>query len=206
MALEQDISRLVEASNKLTSIVDGKISQIDQLLQDAESKFDTWREQRDILGDINKHGVFKSNIFQGHIYSTHDANYISSAGDLPIEDLGTTDNVYVHFKTPLNINKHSEMFWFNIRGYSYGSASIINETIAGYCYKTNLDLISMDNHGNMSPEAYKDSKGNVVLRIFLPNCYYTTISIDTMRVGNGRLFENGDLIAKLSLAKNINFN
>jgi hypothetical protein len=43
------------------------------------------------------------------------------------------------------------------------------------------------------------------LRILVPNIYYTTIRIDTMRVGNGRLFAVGDLKTKLSLAETVVF-
>lgn len=43
------------------------------------------------------------------------------------------------------------------------------------------------------------------MRILIPNIYYTTVRIDTMRVGNGRLFNLGDLKTKVSLADTVVF-
>ena len=111
----------------------------------------------------------------------------------------------MHFKVPLNINVHSEMFWFNIKGYSYGTAKIIEETLVGYCYQPTRTLQNVSTFGNMAPAVYADVNGNVVMRILIPNIYYTTVRIDTMRVGNGRLFNLGDLKTKLSLAETVAF-
>jgi hypothetical protein len=57
----------------------------------------------------------------------------------------------------------------------------------------------------MTPACYVDTNGNIVMRILVPSIYYTTIRIDTMRVGNGRLFKLGDLKTKLSLAETVAF-
>ncbi|MDE1463352.1 hypothetical protein [Spartinivicinus poritis] len=54
MALEQDISRLVEASNRLTTIVDEKIKGIDSKLNDTIQKLNGWKasaEAKDINGE-----------------------------------------------------------------------------------------------------------------------------------------------------------
>lgn len=207
MSLETQIAALVTAANNLTAAVNGKIGAIDARMDTAEAEFDEWRNQKDLEGSPTGFGTIRRNIMQGHIYATGDpaTGAPLSSGDFPTTDLGTNSLVYVHLKTPLNINLHSEMFWFNIKGYNYGGAKIVEETIVGYCYKPSLSLQNKGAFGNLTPDSYVDASGNVILRILVPNIYYTTLRVDTMRVGNGRLFNVGDLTAKLSLAETVNF-
>lgn len=206
MSLETQIAALVEAANALTGSVNGKVGEIDQRMSAAESEFETWRSLKDVEGDPLALGTIRRNITQGHIYNTGvGGGGPLSAGDIPTTDLGTNDLVYVHLKTPLNVNINSEMFWFNIKGYSYGSAQIVDETIVGYCYSPTLVITNKSAFGNMTPDVYKDTAGNVVLRLLLPSSYYTTLRVDTMRVGNGRLFNLGDLVVKLSLSATVEF-
>lgn len=208
MSLTQDIANVVQAAENMTATVTGKMGQIDQRMDAAEAEFDVWRSEKNVTGDIAVHGAMRMNIFQGFVHSTG-APY-GFGGDTggfagKIDDLGTSANVYLHFKTPMNVNTRSEMFWFNIRGYCYGAAKIIDEVLTGYCYGTTNSLIHKANSGSMSPDSYTDSAGNVILRILVPNTYYNTVSIDTMRVGNGRLFNAGDLEVKVSLADTVEF-
>lgn len=54
MSLETSIAALVDASNKLTDAVNGKIGEIDQRVASAENEFDQWRgsvEAKDISGE-----------------------------------------------------------------------------------------------------------------------------------------------------------
>lgn len=209
MSLETTIAALVTAANNLTAAVNGKIASINDTMKAALAQFEEWRNQKDLEGAPNGFGTIRRNILQGHIYTTirePNGNIVGSVGDLPTADLGSQENVYVHFKTPLNINGvNSEMFWFNIKGYNYGGSAIIEETIVGYCYTPTRSLINKGSFGNFSPDSYVDANGNIVLRLKIPFIYYTTLRIDTMRVGNGRLFNVGDLVAKLSLAQTVNF-
>jgi hypothetical protein len=205
MALDQDIGKLVDAANHLTDVVDNKIQGIDAHMVKAQAQFDEWRAQKDIVGDPTIVGTRRMSIFQGEVYGTGGPSGVASAGDFPTIDLGSTENVYVHFKTPLNVRVDDAMFWFNLRGYCYGSSSIIDETIVGYCYHPQVDIIRKHSVGNMHPDSYHDQNGNVVLRILLPSAYYTTLCIDTMRVGDGRLFKRGDLKAALSLMEKVVF-
>jgi len=204
MSVEQQLANAVQATNNLTAAVNNKIGQIDQRMDVAEQEFDAWRQLKDVIGDPNGYGTMRMNILQGLVRQTR-AGGASSSGDLPSTDLGTEANVYMHFKTPLNINNDNEMFWFNIRGYSFGTAQIIDETITGYCYSVVRDITNKAAFGNFTPSCYADSAGNVILRILLPNIYYSTVRIDSMRVGNGRLFAVGDLQAKLSLSDVVEF-
>lgn len=212
MSMETTITALVAAANNLTAAVNGKIGSINSTMANALAQFDDWRNLKDVEGDPAAVGTIRRNILQGHIYTTGgvDGNGVKitplSIGDFVSTELGSMGNVYVHFKVPLNINVNSEMFWFNIQGYSYGTARIIDETLVGYCYQPNRSLHSVSTFGNMTPAAYVDTNGNIVLRILIPSIYYTTIRIDTMRVGNGRLFNVGDLKTQLSLSETVVFN
>nr|WP_176604474.1 hypothetical protein [Pseudomonas aeruginosa] len=197
---------MVNAANNLTAAVNGKIAGINATMAAALASFDKWRNEKDVEGDPDYPGTIRRNILQGHIYATGGAGYgVSAIGAFKATDLGTMANVYVHFRLPLNVNVDSEMFWFNIKGYSYGTAKIVEETLVGYSYAPSRSLQSVSTFGNFTPAVYKDSAGNVVMRILVPSVYYTTLRIDTMRVGNGRLFNVGEITTKLSLAETVEF-
>lgn len=205
MSLETTITSLVTAANNLTSAVNGKIGSINATMAGALAQFNEWRSLKDVEGDPNYPGTIRSTILQGHVYGTGGVYQAQSIGDFVSTDLGSSVNVYMHFKVPLNLNVNSEMFWFNIKGYSYGTAKIIDETLVGYCYQPNRTLHNASTFGNMTPAVYVDANGNIVMRILIPNIYYTTVRIDTMRVGNGRLFNLGDIKTKVSLADTVVF-
>lgn len=205
MSLETTIANLVAAANNLTNAVNGKIASINTTMADALTKFDTWRNLKDVEGDPTALGTIRRNLFQGFIQGTGLPNAVGASGGFAATDLGQSSSVYAHFRIPLNINVNAEMFWFNIKGYSYGSAKIIEETIVGYCYQPSRTLQNVATFGNMAPAVYVDTNGNIVMRILIPNIYYTTIRIDTMRVGNGRLFNLGDITTKLSLSETVVF-
>ncbi|HGY3000268.1 TPA: hypothetical protein ACNVWI_006293 [Pseudomonas aeruginosa] len=208
MSLETQIAALVTAANNLTTAVNGKIAAINTTMNNALAQFNEWRNQKDVEGDPAYPGTIRRNILQGHVYSTGGSGTSSSPsalGAFKATDLGTMANVYVHFRLPLNVNTDSEMFWFNIKGYSYGTAKIVEETLVGYSYAPSRSLQNVSTFGNFTPAVYKDTAGNVVMRILVPNIYYTTLRIDTMRVGNGRLFNVGEISTKLSLAETVEF-
>ncbi|KJG55161.1 hypothetical protein UA38_21085 [Photobacterium kishitanii] len=206
MSLEQQIGALVKASENLTGAVNGKIGEIDNRMDSAEAQFDEWRNKKDVLGNESIAGAMRMSIFQGQVIGTGGVQGVGGVGGFSNpDDLGTSSNVFLHFKTPLNVNRNSEMFWFNIRGYSYGTAKIIDETIVGYCYSVSRSLLNQNAFGNFTPASYADSNGNVILRIKCPALYFTTCRVDTMRVGNGRLFNLNDLKAKFSLSETVVF-
>ncbi len=211
MSIETAITSLVTAANNLTSTVSGKIGSINATMAGALTQFNEWRALKDVEGDPAALGTIRRNLFQGHVYTTGGVDgagkpiRADALGGFVSTDLGDMANVYMHFQVPLNINVNSEMFWFNIKGYSYGTAKIIDETLVGYCYQPTRSLYSVSTFGNMSPAVYTDGNGNIVMRILIPAIYFTTVRIDTMRVGNGRLFGQGDLKAKLSLSETVVF-
>lgn len=206
MSLETTIAALVTAANNLTTAVNGKIASINSTLATALAQFNEWRNLKDVEGDPAAVGTIRRNIFQGFIQGTTKVNGVGASGGFTATDLGTIENVYLHFRVPLNVNVNSEMFWFNIKGYSYGAAKIIEETLVGYCYQPTRALQQASTFGNMAPALYVDTNGNIVMRILVPNVYYTTIRVDTMRVGNGRLFNVSDITTQMSLSEKVVFN
>lgn len=205
MSLETTIAALVTAANNLTTAVNGKIASINATMATALAQFNEWRNLKDVEGEPTAIGTIRRNIFQGFVQGTNQTVGVGADGGFKPTDLGSIENVYLHFRVPLNVNINSEMFWFNIKGYSYGAAKIIEETLVGYCYQPNRVLQQVSTFGNMTPGVYVDTNGNIVMRILIPNVYYTTIRIDTMRVGNGRLFNLGDITTKVSLADKVVF-
>lgn len=193
-----------ETRQLLDAIQGGKIAEVEIQFSSALQEFENWKSEAGITGDKDTQGAISLNIAQGHVADTLTAQY-SATGDFTPTDLGSRANVYLHFKTPLNVNENNEMFWFNIKGYSFGSASAINETIAGYCYSANQNISNKVAVGTFNPDSYTDTAGNVILRIKIPDIYYTTIKVDSMKVGNGRLFKLGDLTAEMSLLSELEF-
>ncbi|KPA92732.1 hypothetical protein ACMGT0_07720 [Pseudomonas sp. RHF3.3-3] len=206
MGIEQKIGELVSAADGLTKVVDGKIAQIDARMDVARAEFDDFRNRKDMVGAPGVQGTLLMNIFQGGVWGTGGAVGKGVSGGFSQVDLGSSVNVYMHFRLPFNINKHDQMFWYNIRGYSYGGAAIVDETIVGYCYSPQRAVINQAVFGNMSPAIYTDSLGNVVIRLKFPNIYVTTVRIDTMQVGVGGMTPVGSLQAKLSLTEKVEFN
>jgi len=205
MGIEQKIGELVTATDSLTAVVNGKISQIDTRMDVARAEFDEFRSKKDMVGLVGASGSVQLNVFQGGVWGTGGPQNTGSSCGFSVVDLGTSDNIYMHFKLPVNINTHDQMFWFNIRGYSYGSATIVDETIVGYCYSPQRAVLNKAVFGNMSPGIYTDSTGNVIMRLKFPSIYVTTIRIDTMQVGIGGLFAVGSLKSKLSLTDKVEF-
>lgn len=203
----QETAALIESVNQMTATVAGKMGQIDQKVASAQAQFDEWRQLKDVIGDPGGQGTMRLNIFQGFIQGTGAPFDIGGTGGFSgkIADLGSSTDVYIHFKTPMNINTSDEMFWFNIRGYCYGSSSVIDETIVGYAYSPQRNIINKAAFGHMSPESYADSAGNVIFRIKIPIAYFVTLRIDTMRVGTSKLFDIGSLDTKVSLTATVEF-
>ncbi|MBD1582494.1 hypothetical protein [Pseudoalteromonas sp. S16_S37] len=183
MALEQDIAKLIEASNDLTTIVDNKItdidakvasksSEIDSLITSTNDKVDSKLNQLSIIGDGN-FGTRAINV----------ARYFTGSGG----------KANLHFKLPLKADTDHDMFHLKIYGYAYGEAKIVESTLVGYCYKPSNNVINIEVNGTHSPHLYKGSDGYIYARLSFETFYYLTVSVDTMRVGNGRLLKHGDI-------------
>jgi len=198
---------LSESIDNFSMAIKGKTDTLEVGIAEQETNAIQQSELREIDGIPYNIGTVRKSIFQGFIANTTGTVESTSAqGDFDlIPNLGTNANVYVHIKVPINVNVNSEMMWFHLTGYAFGAAKIIDEVIVGYSYAPSKTLMNNSASGNLSPVMYTDASGNVVLRLLFPSIYYATLKIDTMKVGNGRLFQKGDLIARLSLSATINF-
>ncbi|MDE1464785.1 phage tail protein [Spartinivicinus poritis] len=155
------------------------------------------------IGSI-RHGLVQGVIVQTSVHSPTSGPY--SNGDFPTTDLETDVNVTCHFVTPFNINKPIDsMFWFHAKGYSFGGGKEIDAMFVGYCYGSANKLINVNKKGNFSPNIYTDRHGNVILALTFNNIIYTTITIDSMRVGNAIELNKGDITCILSLETTITY-
>ncbi len=164
----------------------------------AEAKFDAWRQDRDVIGTHDAHGTWRYSIFQGLLYSTGGVEGLGAIGyqDFASGDIeaGRSNDIYLHFRTPMNVAATGGMFHFHIRGYAYGAVTILDEHFVGFCYPAGL--IQTNFSGNMNPHAYRGSDDSIYLRVFFPTTYQVTLCIDTQKVGSaGISFPSGSLHA-----------
>lgn len=205
MSTETQIANLVQASNNLTNAVSGKIDAIDARMNQARAEFDQFRALKDVVGAIGEPGTLLMSVFQGMIWGTGAPYDVGAAGGLVATDLGSSLNVYAHFKLPFSINTDDQMFWLNIRGYSYGSSLVLDETFAGYVYSPQRAVINQSCFGKFEPAIYADTAGNAICRIKIPNVYVTSLRIDTMQIGHYHSISVGELKSKLSLSPTVVF-
>ena len=105
-----------------------------------------------------------------------------------------------HIKLPYRIDVDNKMYHIAASGYAYNSAAIIDVIWVGYCYKSG----SVGNkHKQIATDVsrstlitagqYVGSDNHIYLWFKVPNTYYTTFKLDSLKVGNGSLLESGDL-------------
>jgi hypothetical protein len=111
----------------------------------------------------------------------------------------TAGERYIHIKLPSRYtlgNNNHRMFHLHIQGYALQMAKVIDVTVVGYVYSTDNVLIAVhatDIAGAFSPTAYSSTTGETIVRLHFPTTYYTSIVVDTMRVGNGDIIAAGEL-------------
>ncbi|MCX4025103.1 phage tail protein [Endozoicomonas sp. SM1973] len=172
-------------------------------------KHSLYDNEKNYTGVPDEMGSRRHCVFQGIVYRTsfESSNNESpaSGGDFEVFDLKTQDNVYFHFVTPFNIYQHDAMFLFHVLGFSYNSSRILNDHFAGYCYAPNRELIKTTSEGKSAKAIYTDSQGNVIFSLFIPNTYFTTVTVDFVRVGTGTTLNRGDIKCVLSLKEKIEY-
>ncbi|HCG8975246.1 TPA: hypothetical protein NJ623_004504 [Vibrio parahaemolyticus] len=188
MSLEQQVTALVEASNNLTSAVNGKIGQIDQRMTAAEQEFDAFMADRERIGDGSP-GSRRLNIYQNVLYNGY--SHVPDT-EKPEGWVNSNANLYLHFKTKFNTMTKNGMFHFRIQGYAYGQSAIIDETLAGYSYVTENKVINVGTFGAHEPTVYRAPNGDVYLRLKALSLYYWSFYVDTMNVTGG-LPNKGDV-------------
>lgn len=111
-------------------------------------------------------------------------------------------NDIFHIKLPYRIYADTAMFYIKAEGYSHGSSEIIDIVWAGYCYQPANGIVNnktnINNSSSITAGQYSGSDGYVYLWFKVPNPYYTTFKLDTIRVGNGTLLQEGDVQIILS--------
>lgn len=199
---------MIESVNQLVDATEQQLIDYALRLSEVTEDLAGLNALQSIEGDPTRPGCVRRGIFQGIIYATGGAPGLGAAGDFPRIDLGNTNNVYLHFKLPLKITTNNRMFHLRFRGYCYGSAKIIDETVVGYCKASAGRTEGIATKGNFSPTVYVDSNNNVIVRMFFSSIYYSTMSIDSMMVSTGAesaMFNRGDLVARMSLASTVTF-
>lgn len=111
-----------------------------------------------------------------------------------------------HLKLPYRVDTDNKMFHLKATGYAYGSSDIIDVTWVGYCYANgsgsnrlrNMKTGILNSTG-ITGGQYIGSDDHVYLWFKTPSTYFTTFRVDSMRVGNGTLLEEGDVTMIMSL-------
>jgi len=107
---------------------------------------------------------------------------------------------YIHIKTPF-LKSQNRMYCIRAQGYAYNGppsrgGSFVDLIWTGYLYSTSI--IHTSNHdpsGNLNPTQYisANSPYNLYLRFGPLDPYYLTITINSIRVGNGTVLYPGDI-------------
>ena len=117
---------------------------------------------------------------------------------------GTTQ--IFHMKLPYRVDTDNKMFHLHATGYAYGSSDIIDITWVGYCHaNSSSPLLKLRNtktsilHSTgITAGQYVGSDQHVYVWFKTPSTYFTTFRVDSMRVGNGTLIEEGDVTVTVS--------
>ena len=182
MTIQQGLIETVQSVEQIITDTHAVLSDQRQRLAQVDQTFANLRDLRMVEGDPTRPGCVRRAILQGIVYATGGSPGLSSGGDMPRIDLGSTNNVYMHIKLPLKLNVNNRMFHLRFKGYNYGSAKPVNETVVGYCKASTQRLEGVHTKGNFVPTVYVDANQNIVVRFFFENIYYTTMVIDSMMV------------------------
>ena len=205
MTTTDQIAELIRVNTALKEQLENTYRNFEQRVAETEAHYQKCRQSLDVLGNAEIEGAVRPAIFQGLLIDTGSSARNIGKGDFAQATFNATkrNKVYLHLRTPINLNEHDQMFRFHLRGYAYDVPKIIDEIIAGYCRKSGNKLVNVHTQGNMEPNVYVGSGGQINLRIFCASTYYLTLTVDCQRVGNGPLFERGSLHAVLSDNKEI---
>jgi len=174
----------------------------------VKAKINELLTAKDIVGTDGAHGTIYRNVFSGFIRTlTTGEGGPSVSGDFiaPTAPFASDANVYIHFRLPYNTLVDSKMFWLKVIGYTFGSSQRIETTAVGYSYVPSNALLNTQVVSSQTAELYRDTNGNIVLTILFSSIYYTTLEIDTMRVGNGTAIKRGDIQHKFSTSNRVVF-
>ena len=196
MTSTTQIANLIAANTELKNYYEGHRNSIETRVDDAETQFDAWRQDRDTLGALGVRGTRRVAVFQGRLQGTANPNALRDGHfnlDGAVLDVGTQNNVYLYLRTHMNTATDAKMFLYDVIGYAYGEANHIAGKVAGYCYSASQSLVNLSSEGSHGLTAYEGSDGQIYLRMLFSSTYYLTLSIDAIHVGNGILPDVGSL-------------
>ncbi|KZN65732.1 hypothetical protein N473_11950 [Pseudoalteromonas luteoviolacea CPMOR-1] len=194
MSLEQDIANVVSAAEQLTGIVDTKIEDINNTVNGKVAQMESRVTQKEseldetISGQISKVDAALDNLAiigngERGTRAIGVANYFTS-GNGPAK---------IHFRLPLNVLQHNEMFHIKVIGHAYHQAEAVDATFVGYSFPNVEGVYLPQATGTHLPTIYVGSDNHIYCRLSFEKCHFLTLSVDTMRVGNGRLIKHGDI-------------
>lgn len=152
------------------------------------------------LRDSNSYRA--QDVFRTFIIGTGGPSGIGATGDMTVDNLGQTNNVYLHLKLPITNAQDKVSFLMRMEGYNYGASKIIDVAWGGGMSEGGL-LKSVS--GSHPVDVYVDTNGNLVCSIFFTSIYYTTFNVETMCQDDSKRIIRGHLQGKVSLAPQINF-
>jgi len=105
--------------------------------------------------------------------------------------------VFNSFEGPGASSSRSAMWHIRVTGYSFSDASKIDLTSVGYnTHRSNGGLISRSQttgSGFTNGGPYHGTDGRLYIKFRLGDIYYSTVRVDSMRVGNGIVINPGDI-------------
>lgn len=164
-------------------------------LNDLSAEFNQLKTDFEVVKNNSENGAVGT-VIEG------DSNGELGAGarSFGIKSFFTMDsgnNTYLHIKTSLSPAANDSVFSFSVSGYAYAEAKIVDCKFVGYCNKTSGSILSTEVIGTHLPPSlpslYLSSDGFVTMRLFFLDIYYLTLVLDSMKVGNGRLFDSSDI-------------
>lgn len=164
-----------------------------------------YENQKFIIGPETAIGTVFRNVYRLMIYSINETTKRVGGDPVDVSGISTQNNVYVHIKLPGNIQLNTWMHYVRIRGYSYGSAKVIDCTYVGYSYSPTGSFLNREAMGTITTDQYADANGNIVISFLLPVAYYTSFEVETMKCGVGAGIKRGMLQCKLSTSNRVVF-
>ena len=102
-----------------------------------------------------------------------------------------------HLKLPHRLDLHNAMFHFEAKGYVYNAPEIIDIVWVGYCYKdgnvlkqTKTEVIRSS---VITAGQYLGTDNHIYLWFKVPNTFYCSFKVDSIKVGNGFQVYDGDI-------------
>lgn len=141
-------------------------------------------------------------VLSSFIVGTGGVQTVGASGDIPSVDLGTSANVYLHFKLPYLLSD-TVSFRLNFKGYSYGESKIIECDVVGAI--RNGGFVVGGASGTHTVSGYTSASGKPMIRMLFPSLYYSTLSVTSYCQTDTKKVVRGQLQGRASLSSTIDF-